>query len=294
MRALTYQGRRSVSVETVPDPAITAPTDAIIRVTSAAICGSDLHLYELFGPFLDRGDVLGHETMGVVEAVGSEVTRVAVGDRVVIPFTIACGECFMCRNGLQSQCETTQVKEHGSGASLYGYTKLYGQVPGGQAEFLQVRLADANCIVVGRDLPDESYLYLSDILPTAWQGVEYAGVPDGGSITVLGLGPVGQLAARIAKHRGLEVFAVDPVPERRALAERHGIRALDLSDDLVAELRDATGGRGPDGVVDAVGMEAHGNPMAGFAQPPPPRRRSRRRPSARTTCSTDRRCPRAP
>jgi len=266
MRALTYQGRRSVSVETVPDPAIIAPSDALIRVTSAAICGSDLHLYELFGPFLDRGDVLGHETMGVVEAVGSEVTRVAVGDRVVIPFTIACGECFMCRNGLQSQCETTQVTEHGSGASLYGYTKLYGQVPGGQAEFLQVRLADANCIVVGRDLPDESYLYLSDILPTAWQGVEYAEVPDGGSITVLGLGPVGQLAASIAKHRGLEVFAVDPVPERRALAERYGIRALDLSDDVVAELRDATGGRGPDGVVDAVGMEAHGSPIAAAAQ----------------------------
>ncbi|HXH33558.1 MAG TPA: alcohol dehydrogenase catalytic domain-containing protein [Plantibacter sp.] len=266
MRALTYQGRRSVSVETVPDPTIIEPTDAIIRVTSAAICGSDLHLYELFGPFIDRGDVLGHETMGVVEAVGAGVTRVAVGDRVVIPFTIACGECFMCSRGLQSQCETTQVTEYGSGASLYGYTKLYGQVPGGQAEFLRVHRADANCIVVGQELPDESYLYLSDILPTAWQGVQYAQVPDGGSVTVLGLGPVGQFAARIARHQGLEVFAVDPVPERRALAERHGIRAFDLTDDIVDELRDATSGRGPDAVVDAVGMEAHGSPLAAAAQ----------------------------
>ncbi|MGG7466157.1 alcohol dehydrogenase catalytic domain-containing protein [Plantibacter sp. YIM 135347] len=266
MRALTWQGKRTVAVETVPDPRIIEPTDAIIRVTSAAICGSDLHLYELFGPFIDRGDVLGHETMGIVEEVGSAVTTVKPGDRVVIPFTIACGDCFMCRRGLQSQCETTQVTEYGSGATLYGYTKLYGQVPGGQAELLRVHLADANCIVVGAELPDDSYLFLSDILPTAWQGVHYAHVPEGGSIGIFGLGPVGQFAARIAAHRGYEVHAIDPVPERRAMAERHGIRTYDLTDDVIAEVRDATDGRGPDAVVDAVGMEAHGSPGAAFAQ----------------------------
>jgi len=266
MRALTWQGKRSVSVEDVPDPQILQPGDAIIRVTSAAICGSDLHLYELFGPFIDRGDVLGHETMGVVEEVGAGVTRVRVGDRVVIPFTIACGECYMCSIGLQSQCETTQVTEYGSGAALYGYTKLYGQIPGGQAEYLRVHRADANCIVVAADGPDDRYLFLSDILPTAWQGVDYAGVADGGSLVVFGLGPVGQFAARIARHRGYDVVGIDPVPERRALAERHGIETTDFDDEIVARLRDRFDGRGPDGVVDAVGMEAHGSPVAKFAQ----------------------------
>jgi threonine dehydrogenase-like Zn-dependent dehydrogenase len=266
MKAVTWQGKRSISVENVPDPQILEPTDAIIRVTSTAICGSDLHLYELFGPFLDAGDILGHEPMGVVVEVGSLVTKVAVGDRVVIPFNISCGECWMCQHGLQSQCETTQVREYGSGAALLGYTKLYGQVPGGQAEFLRVRLADYNTIKVGTDLPDERYLFLSDILPTAWQGVKYANVQPGGTIAVMGLGPVGQFASRVAKHMGYEVLAVDPVPERRAMAERHGIETYDLSDSIVAELKERTRGRGADGVVDAVGMEAHGNPVAAFAQ----------------------------
>jgi len=266
MKAVTWQGRRSISVDEVPDPGIVDPTDAIIEVSSAAICGSDLHLYELLGPFLDKGDVLGHETMGTVVETGSAVTRLKVGDRVVIPFTIACGECFMCQHGLQSQCETTQVREHDSGASLYGYTKLYGQVPGGQAQFLRVKRADANAIVVGDDLPDHRYLFLSDILPTAWQGVEYAGVEPGGSIAVMGLGPVGQFVARIARHRGYEVLAVDPVFERRRMAERHGIETYDLSDTIVAELKERTDGRGPDAVIDAVGLEAHGNPVAGAIQ----------------------------
>ena len=266
MKAVTWQGRRSISVDEVPDPGIVDPTDAIIEVSSAAICGSDLHLYELLGPFLDKGDVLGHETMGTVVETGSAVTRLKVGDRVVIPFTIACGECFMCQHGLQSQCETTQVREHDSGASLYGYTKLYGQVPGGQAQFLRVKRADANAIVVGDDLPDHRYLFLSDILPTAWQAVEYAGVEPGGSIAVMGLGPVGQFVARIARHRGYEVLAVDPVFERRRMAERHGIETYDLSDTIVAELKERTDGRGPDAVIDAVGLEAHGNPVAGAIQ----------------------------
>ncbi|PPI05656.1 zinc-dependent alcohol dehydrogenase [Rathayibacter sp. AY1B8] len=266
MRALTWQGIEKVSVETVPDPRIQQPTDAIVRITSTAICGSDLHLYRLLGPYIDRGDVLGHEPMGVVEEVGSGVTTLKPGDRVVVPFNIACGECFMCRRGLQSQCETTQITEYGSGAALFGYTKMYGQVPGGQAELLRVPLADYNTIVVGTDLPDERYLFLSDIVPTAWQGVEYAQVPDGGTLVVFGLGPVGQFAARIGAHRGYRVLAVEPVAERRAMAERYGVETFDLSDDIAAQLRDLTDGRGPDSVVDAVGMEAHGSPVGSFAQ----------------------------
>jgi len=266
MKAVTWHGKRDVRVDNVPDPTILEPTDAIIQVTSSAICGSDLHLYELFGPFMDAGDILGHEPMGIVVEVGSLVTKIKPGDRVVVPFNIACGECFMCQNGLQSQCETTQVREYGSGAALLGYTKLYGQVPGGQAEYLRVRLADYNTIPVGSDLPDERYLFLSDILPTAWQGVKYTNAREGGTIAVMGLGPVGQFATRVARHLGYEVLAVDPVPERRAMAERHGIETFDLTDTIAAELRERTMGRGADAVVDAVGMEAHGNPVAAFAQ----------------------------
>jgi threonine dehydrogenase-like Zn-dependent dehydrogenase len=252
-----YQAPTHVSVEDVPAPTIREPGDAIIKVTSAAICGSDLHLYDVFGPYLDKGDVLGHETMGIITEIGPGVTRFAVGDRVVVPFVIACGDCFMCDRGLFSQCETTQVTAYDSGATLYGYTKLYGQVPGGQAEFLGIKRADSNLIKVGTDLPDDRYLFLSDILPTAWQGVEYADVPEGGTLVVLGLGPVGQFAARIGVHRGYRVIAVDPVPERRDLAARYGVDVLDLTPDVAARIKDLTDGRGPDSVVDAVGMEAH-------------------------------------
>lgn len=266
MKALTWQGKRNVTVENVDDPVIEQPTDAVIRVTSSAICGSDLHLYELLGPFIDRGDILGHEPMGTVVEIGSDVAELAVGDRVVIPFNIACGHCFMCRHGLQSQCETTQVREYGSGAALFGYTKLYGQVPGGQAEYLRVPLADYNHIRVGADLPDDRYLYLSDILPTAWQGVEYAHVPEGGTLAVMGLGPVGQFVSRIGIHRGYRVLAVDPVPERREMAERHGVLTYDLTDTVVDELRDLTDGRGADSVVDAVGLEAHDSAGIGLMQ----------------------------
>ncbi|QBR73847.1 zinc-dependent alcohol dehydrogenase [Microbacterium sediminis] len=260
MRALTWKGRRRVSVEEVPDPRIEEPTDAIVRITSTAICGSDLHLYELMGPYLDRGDILGHEAMGVVEEVGSAITSLRVGQRVVVPFNIACGHCWMCRHGLQSQCETTQVTEQGTGAALFGYTKLYGQVPGGQAELLRVPLADYNTIPVGVELPDERYLFLSDVLPTALQGVQYAHVPDGGTLVVLGLGAVGQFASRIARHQGLEVLAVDPVHERREMARRHGV-AVCAPEQVAERVRELTGGRGADAVVDAVGLEAHGNPM---------------------------------
>ncbi|MFJ6113875.1 zinc-dependent alcohol dehydrogenase [Agrococcus sediminis] len=265
MRALTWQGKRKVSVEEVPDPRLQESTDAVIRVTSTAICGSDLHLYELFGPFLEEGDVLGHETMGIVEEVGPAVTSLRPGDRVVIPFVIACGSCFMCARGLTTQCETTQNREQGTGASLYGYTSLYGSVPGGQAERLRVPLADFNATKVGHELPDDRYLFLSDILPTAWQGVQYADVPEGGTLAVLGLGPVGQFAARIGRHLGHRVIGVDPVPERRAMAERHGVETIDMT-DAVEVLRAATDGRGPDSIVDAVGMEAHGAPGTAAAQ----------------------------
>jgi len=266
MRAVTWQRTGHVAVDDVPDARIEEPTDAVIRVTSTAICGSDLHLLDVLAPFLHRGDVLGHEAMGVVEEVGADVHRLAVGDRVVVPFVIACGECAMCARGLHTQCETTQRREHGTGATLYGYTELYGAILGGQAERMRVLRADSNAIVVGRELPDERYLFLSDILPTAWQGVQYAGVPDGGSVAVIGLGPVGQFAVRIARHLGHEVYGIDPVPERRALAERYGVETFEPGEESLAMIRRRTRGRGPDSVIDAVGMEAHGNPVAAFAQ----------------------------
>ena len=265
MKALTWQGKRSVSVEEVPDPVIQEPTDAIVRITSTAICGSDLHLYEVLGPYMHKGDVIGHEPMGIVEEVGSAVTNLRKGDRVVVPFNISCGHCFMCGLGLQSQCETTQVKSKGSGAALFGFSELYGSVPGGQAEYLRVPHADYGPVKVGTELPDERYLFLSDILPTAWQGVEYADVPAGGTLAVFGLGPVGQFATRIGVQRGLRVIGVDPVPERRAMAERHGVETLDYGKGVADQLREMTAGRGPDAVIDAVGMEAHGSPVAGFA-----------------------------
>ncbi len=260
MKALTWQGKRDVQVTDVPDPIISQPTDAIVRITSTAICGSDLHLYEVLGPYLAKGDILGHEPMGIVEEVGADVTHIAPGDRVVIPFNISCGTCFMCSAGLQSQCETTQVREKGKGASLFGYTSLYGSVPGGQAEYLRVPQAHYGPIKVSPDGPDERYLFLSDILPTAWQAVAYADVPAGDTLVVLGLGPVGQFSARIGRHLGSRVIGIEPMPERRAMAERHGIETLDPTgiDDLPAALQEMTDGRGPNSVIDAVGMEAHG------------------------------------
>jgi len=268
MRALTWHGKRDVRVDSVPDPTIEAPTDAVIRVTSSGICGSDLHLYEVLAPFMAPGDVLGHEPMGVVEAVGPDVRDLQVGDRVVIPFQISCGSCVMSDEGLTSQCETTQVRDQGMGAALFGYSKLYGQVPGGQAELLRVPLADHTTIAVPEGPDDDRFLYLSDVLPTAWQAVEYAAIPDGGTVLVLGLGPIGQMAARVAAHRGARVLAADLVPERLAMARTWGIEVLDLEerDDLGESVRSLTGGRGPDSVIDAVGMEAHGSPMTGLVQ----------------------------
>ena len=262
MRALTWQGNEHVEVTDVPDPVIQEPNDIIIRVTSTAICGSDLHLYGVLGPFLKPGDVLGHEPMGIVEETGPDITRLRAGDRVVIPFNISCGHCWMCRRGLFAQCETTQVRSQGKGAALFGYTSLYGSVPGGQAQYLRVPQAQFGPVKVPAGVPDEQYLYLSDILPTAYQAVAYADVPDGGTLAALGLGPVGQMSVRIARHLGVErVIGVDPVPERRAAAERFGAAALDPGavDGTADALIELTGGRGPDAVIDAVGMEAHGH-----------------------------------
>jgi threonine dehydrogenase-like Zn-dependent dehydrogenase len=268
MKAVTWHGKRDVRVDSVPDPSIQEPTDAIVRITSSGICGSDLHLYEVLTPFMGEGDILGHEPMGIVEEVGSEVTSVAPGDRVVIPFQICCGSCFMCSQGLHTQCETTQVREKGMGAALFGYTKLYGEVPGGQAEFLRVPQAQYMPIKVPEGPPDDRFVFLSDVLPTAWQAVEYAAVPEGGSVVVLGLGPIGDMSSRIAAHRGYRVIGVDLVPERLERVRRRGIEVLDLNEhkDIVDEIRDMTDGRGPDSVIDAVGMEAHGAPVAKLAQ----------------------------
>jgi threonine dehydrogenase-like Zn-dependent dehydrogenase len=270
MKAVAWHGNRDVRVDTVPDPKIEKPTDAIIRVTSSGICGSDLHLYEVLGPFIDAGDILGHEPMGIVEEVGAEVTQIKPGDRVVIPFNISCGHCYMCNKGLQSQCETTQVHEQNTGAALLGYTKLYGQVPGGQAEYLRVPHADYGPIKVPDGPKDDRFVYLSDVLPTAWQAVEYANVPEGESVLVLGLGPIGEMSTRIAQHRGAgKVIGVDLVPERLERARGHGVEALDLEQHnggLPDAVRELTDGRGPISVIDAVGMEAHGAPIGKLAQ----------------------------
>jgi threonine dehydrogenase-like Zn-dependent dehydrogenase len=269
MKALTFHGKRDVRVDEVPDPSIQDPTDAIVRITSTAICGSDLHLYEVLGMFIDEGDILGHEPMGIVEEVGPEVKHIKAGDRVVIPFNISCGSCWMCERQYFAQCETTQVRDQEKGASLFGYTKLYGQVPGGQAEFLRVPQAHFGPIKVPEDGPDERYLFLSDVLPTAWQAVDYAAIPGGGSVAVFGLGPIGQMSARIARQQGAEkVFGVDNVPERLQMARRNGIEPIDADEhaDISATIRELTDGRGPDSTIDAVGMEAHGAPGAKMAQ----------------------------
>jgi len=268
MRAVTWQGKRKVQVDTVPDPVIQEPTDAIVRITSSGICGSDLHLYEVLAPYLDEGDILGHEPMGIVEEIGPAITNLRVGDRVVVPFNISCGHCFMCDQGLPTQCETTQVHEYGKGAALFGYTKMYGQVPGGQAEYLRVPQAQFGPIVVPEGPPDDRFVYLSDVLPTAWQAVEYAAIPPGGSVVVLGLGPIGDMCARVALHRGAgTVIGVELVPERLERARSRGVLALDPTDhnDLTTVISDLTGGRGPDAVIDAVGMEAHGAPAGKLA-----------------------------
>ena len=260
MKAVVWHGKEDVRVDTVPDPELRRPTDAIVRVTSTAICGSDLHLYALLGIAMKEGDIIGHEAMGIVEEAGSEVEHVQPGDRVVVPFNISCGRCFMCERGLQSQCETTQNRKWHKGASLFGYTHLYGGIPGCQAEYVRVPFANYGPVKVPDGPSDPRFLFLSDVLPTAWQGVEYADVPPGGIVAVWGLGPIGQMASRIALHRGAgRVFGIDSVPERLAMARRYGVETIDFGavDSVPKLVRELTEGRGVDSAIDAVGMEAH-------------------------------------
>ncbi|SFC52341.1 Threonine dehydrogenase [Nocardioides terrae] len=267
MKAVTWQGVHDMQVTEVPDPLIEEPTDIIIKVTSSGLCGSDLHLYETLAPFMEPGDIVGHEPMGIVQEVGSAVTSLRPGDRVVVPFNVSCGSCWMCDRHLYSQCETTQNREHGTGASFFGYSKLYGHVPGAQAEYLRVPFGDFLPVKVPEGPSDDRFLFLSDVLPTAWQGLKYADVPDGGTLLVLGAGPIGDMAARMAVHAGHRVISVDRVPERLARVAEYGAEPLNLDEaeqvgGIADVVREATGGRGADAVIDAVGMEAHGAPGA--------------------------------
>ena len=266
MKAVCWEGRKSVSVETVPDPSILNPKDAIVRVTSTAICGSDLHLYGGYVPAMKKGDILGHEFMGEVVEVGSAVTRLRLGDRVVVPFAISCGACYYCQQGLSSLCDDSNPnawmaeKAAGySGAGLFGYSHIYGGYAGGQAEYVRVPFADVGPLQVPDGIPDEQALFLSDIFPTGYAAAESCDVRPGDTIAVWGCGPVGQFAIRSCFLLGAErVLAIDSVPERLKMAKSGGAETIDETVlDVLAELSVRTGGRGPDACIDAVGMEAH-------------------------------------
>ncbi|HEX7105778.1 MAG TPA: alcohol dehydrogenase catalytic domain-containing protein [Acidothermaceae bacterium] len=266
MLAVRWMGPRKVSVDQVPDPKIEAPTDAVIKVTATGICGSDLHLYDHGATLaMKPGDIVGHEAMGVVEEVGSEVSHIAPGDTVVVPFNISCGHCFMCSRGLYSQCEETQNLRGRKGASLFGYTHLYGGVAGGQAQYLRVPMAHFGPIRVDESIPELAAVLLTDVLPTSWQAVRYADVEPGSTVVVYGLGPIGQMSSRIALHHGAgRVIGVDIVAERLQMAARHGVEPLDATQfdsagDVVAAVQQLTKGRGADSVIDAVGMDAAGS-----------------------------------
>ena len=269
MRALCWHGRGDIRCDTVPDPRILDPRDAIIKVTSCAICGSDLHLMGGFVPKMKSGDVLGHETMGEVVEVGAGAKhKLKVGDRVVVPFTISCGDCRMCKSGYYSCCERSNPagKEEAKimgypTAGLYGYSHAYGGFSGGQAEYLRVPYADVGPIKVPEGLTDEQVLFLSDIFPTAYAGAEHCDIQRGQTIAVFGCGPVGLLAIKSCFLLGAEkVIAIDTVPERLAMARKAGAETLDfVGSDLQDRILAATGGRGPDSVIEAVGLESHGH-----------------------------------
>jgi len=276
MKAVTWQGVKKIGVETVPDPTIINPQDCIIKVTRTAICGSDLHLYDGYIPTMEAGDILGHEFMGIVEETGPEVKNLKRGDRVVIPFTISCGNCLFCKKDLWSLCDNTnpnaQIAEtmYGySGSALFGYSHIYGGYAGGQAQYARVPFADVGPIKIENDLPDEKVLFLSDIYPTGYMGAENGHIQPGDNVAIWGAGPVGLFAAASAYMMGAgKVFVIDRFPERLALARDYcGAITINYSEDdvvVVEALRDLTGGVGPDVCIDAVGMEAHSSTMVGL------------------------------
>lgn len=267
MRALTWQGRQKVSVDTVDDPTIEDPGDVIIKVTSSGICGSDLHLYNGFAPAMKEGDIIGHEPMGEVVEVGADVKRLKKGDRVVVPFTISCGQCFFCDKTLYSLCDESNpnaeeaAKQMGhSPAGLFGYTHLLGGFAGGQAEYLRVPYADVGPVVVPDGLDDDQVVFLSDIFPTGYMAAENAGIEEGDTVAVWGCGPVAQFAIQSAWMLGAgRVIAIDSVKERLALARDKGrAETIDYTEtDVLEQLKDWTKGRGPDRVIDCVGAESH-------------------------------------
>jgi threonine dehydrogenase-like Zn-dependent dehydrogenase len=264
MKALCWHGKADMRCDTVPDPKIEHPRDAIVKVTATAICGSDLHMYGGLIPTMEKGDVVGHEAMGIVIEIGPEVRKLKVGDRVVVPFTIACGECFFCKRGFFSGCERTNPNAETaeklwghSPSGLFGYSHMLGGYAGGQAEYMRVPYADVGPIKVPESLSDEQVLFLSDIFPTGYMAADYCNIQKGDTVAVWGCGPVGQMAIRSAYLLGAgRVIAIDTVPERTALAEKGGAETLDfMKDDIYDALQDLTQGRGPDACIDAVGTE---------------------------------------
>lgn len=267
MRALCWQGKNSVSVEQVPDPKLLNESDAIIKITSTAICGSDLHLYDGYQPTMEKGDILGHENMGEVIEVGKDVKNLKVGDRVVVPFVIACGNCFFCQKGLYSCCDNTNPNAEiaraamgHSPAGLFGFSHMLGGYAGGQAEYLRVPHADVGPIKIPEGIPDEKVLFLSDIFPTGYMAAENCDIEAGDTVAIWGAGPVGQFAVKSAWMMGAgRVIVIDRVPERLEMAAHHGkAETLNFEEvDVYEKLMDMTGGRGPDRCMDAVGCEAH-------------------------------------
>jgi threonine dehydrogenase-like Zn-dependent dehydrogenase len=269
MKAVCWFGKRDMRVQHVPDPRILSPRDCVVRITRSAICGSDLHLYDGYIPAMEQGDIVGHEFMGEVVEVGAGVKKLRVGDRVVVPFTICCGECFYCKHEMWSACDNTNPNasmleaQYGhNAAGLFGYSHLYGGYAGGQAQYARVPFADVGPLKIPDGMDDEKVLFLSDIFPTGYQAAEQCDIQPGQVIAIWGCGPVGQFAIRSAQLLGAErVIAIDRFPDRLRLAEQAGAEALDYSQigDMNETLKELTGGRGPDACIDAVGLEAHGH-----------------------------------
>jgi threonine dehydrogenase-like Zn-dependent dehydrogenase len=275
MKAVCWMGSGKVETLTVPDPALLNPHDAIIKITRTAICGSDLHLYDGFIPTMEAGDILGHEFMGIVEEIGPAVTNLQRGDRVVVPFTIACGNCFFCKRQIWSACDNSNPNAHlmetaygYSGSGLFGYSHMMGGYAGGQAQYVRVPFANVGPLKIESDLPDEKVLFLSDIFPTGYMAAENAQIKEGDTVAVWGCGPVGQFAIASAFMLGAgRVIAIDRFPERLDMARSLGAITVDYSEEdlsVLTALKDLTGGIGPDACIDAVGLEAHSTELQGI------------------------------